>query len=177
MKNPTIYIRYGTDIDNRLLAELGAHTFQDAFGAENTPEDMAAYLAAEFTPEKQATELADPSSVFLIAEIEGRALGFARLKEGQSAPEIRGLRAIEIVRIYTSREWIGHGIGAILMKACLSEAEKRACDTIWLGVWERNLRARAFYRKWGFEEAGTHLFRLGDDLQTDRLMQRPVKMP
>ena len=61
------------------------------------------------------------------------------------------------------------------MKACLYEAEKRSCDTIWLGVWEHNPRARAFYRKWGFVEVGTQLFQLGDDLQNDLLMQRPVE--
>ena len=177
MKKPTIHVRYGTDIDNTLLAELGAQTFHDAFEAENTPEDMAAYLTAAFSPKKQAAELADPSSVFLIAEFEGTALAFARLKEKRPSAEITGLRTIELVRIYTSKEWIGNGIGTILMKACLSEAEKRGCATIWLGVWERNPRARAFYRKWGFEEVGTRIFRLGDDRQTDLVMQRPVKAP
>jgi GNAT superfamily N-acetyltransferase len=136
---------------------------------------MAAYLAASFSPEKQAAELADPSSVFLIAEIESAAVGYARLKESPSSAGIIGLRPIEIVRFYARKEWIGWGVGATLMKACLDEAEKRSCDTIWLDVWEHNPRARAFYRKWGFVEVGTQMFQLGDDLQTDLLMQRPVK--
>jgi GNAT superfamily N-acetyltransferase len=172
-----VNIRYATATDSTLLAELGARTFYDAFAADNTPENMTAYLAASFSPEKQATELADPLSVFLIAEAEGGAVGYARLREGQPPVAIAGLRPIEIVRLYARKEWIGHGVGATLMIGCLDEAEKRGCDTIWLDVWEDNPRARAFYRKWGFVEVGRQIFQLGDDLQNDLLMQRPVKAP
>jgi GNAT superfamily N-acetyltransferase len=170
-----IAVRYASAADNVLLAELGARTFYDSFAADNTPENMAAYLAASFSPAKQAAELADPSSVFLIAEVKGAPVGFARLRQGPPPAGITGLRPLEIARLYARQEWIGHGVGAALMQACLEEAEKRGCDTLWLDVWEHNLRARAFYRQWGFVEVGAQLFRLGDDLQNDLLMQRPVK--
>src|SRR5512135_2212766 len=117
-KNTGISIRYAIAADNGLLAELGARTFYDTFAADNTPENMRAYLAASFSPEKQAAELADPLSVFLIAEIEGKAAGFARLKEGRPAAGVTGLRPIEIVRIYARKEWLGQGVGAALMQAC-----------------------------------------------------------
>ena len=175
IKKAKINVRYATATDNALLAELGARTFHDTFAADNTPENMTPYLAASFSPEKQAVELADPSSVFLIAEVEGAAVGFARLKEGQPSAGITGLRPIEIVRMYSRKDWIGHGVGATLMKACFNESKKRGCDTIWLDVWEHNSRAGAFYRKWGFVEVGTQIFQLGDDLQNDLLMQRPVR--
>ncbi len=175
MNKAKINVRYATAADNALLAELGARTFHDTFAVDNTTENMTAYLAASFSPEKQAAELADPASVFLIAEVEGVTVGFARLKEGQPSVGITGLRPIEIVRMYACKEWIGHGVGATLLEACLNEAEKRGCDTIWLDVWEHNPRARAFYRKWGFVEVGTQIFQLGDDLQNDLLMQRPLK--
>jgi ribosomal protein S18 acetylase RimI-like enzyme len=169
-------IRYAAAADNALLAELGARTFQDTFGMDNTPENMKAYLAASFSPEKQASELADPLSVFLIAEIDGLPAGYARLKEGNHGIDKIGLRPVEIVRIYACKEWIGNGVGSNLMQACLKEAERRGCDTIWLSVWERNHRAIAFYRKWGFAEGGTQSFLLGDDLQNDLVMQRAVKI-
>jgi ribosomal protein S18 acetylase RimI-like enzyme len=175
MEEARIHIRYGVAADNTLLAQLGTRTFFDSFAAANTPENTAAYLAKSFGPEKQAAELAEPLSVFLIAEIDGAAAGFARLKEGQAHPAVSGVRPTEIVRIYACREWIGHGVGSALMRACLSEAEQRGCDVVWLGVWEHNPRAQAFYRKWGFEAVGTQLFMLGDDPQTDLVMQRPVK--
>jgi diamine N-acetyltransferase len=66
------------------------------------------------------------------------------------------------------------GVGAMLMQACLDEAVKQGCDTVWLDVWEPNVRARAFYRKWGFIEVGTQLFQLGSDLQHDLILQRSI---
>jgi diamine N-acetyltransferase len=174
MKPGQINIRFATAADNVLLAEVGARTFYDTFAADNTLEDMAAYLAASFSPEKQAAELADPATVFLIAEAEGQAIGYARLKEGPPAASITGSRPIEIVRFYARQDWIGQGVGAALMKACLAQAARRGCDTIWLDVWEQNLRARAFYAKWGFVPVGTQTFQLGADLQYDLLLARPV---
>ena len=176
MQKANVQIRYATAADNALLAKLGAQTFHDTFAADNTPENMVVYLATSFSPEKQAAELTDPASVFLIAEVEGVAVGYARLREGQPAAGITGSRPIEIVRFYARQEWMGQGVGATLMDACLDEAMQRGCDTIWLDVWERNLRARAFYHQWGFIEVGTQVFQLGEDFQNDLLMERPVNI-
>jgi len=172
-QNPNaISIRRGVATDNTLLAELGALAFAAAFAAENTPENMAAYLAEHFSPAKQAAELADPATAFLIAEQGGQAIGYARLKTGPAPACIRGERPIEIVRFYAHPNCIGHGIGAALMRACLDEATRLGCDTVWLDVWERNRRTIAFYQKWGFAVAGEQDFQLGDDLQHDLLMAR-----
>jgi diamine N-acetyltransferase len=167
-------IRHATSADNILLADLGRQTFYETFAADNTPADMAAYLAASFSPDKQAAELADPVSTFLIAEGNDIAIGYARLKAGQSAAGVTGRRPIEIVRLYARKNWLGQGVGAQLMQACLDEATKQGCDTIWLDVWEQNERARAFYCKWGFVEVGTQLFQLGSDLQHDLILQRAI---
>ena len=175
IKKAGIQIRYATTDDNTLLAELGARTFYDTFAADNTPENMTSYLAASFSPEKQAAELDDPLTMFFIAEVDDVPVGFARLKEGQPAVINIGTHPIEIVRIYACKEWIGHGVGATLMRACLNEAEKRGCDAIWISVWEHNIRAQIFYRKWGFVEVGSQIFQLGDDPQNDILMKRAVR--
>ena len=140
-------IRSASAADNLLLAELGRRTFLETFGPDNTPENMAAYLEASFGLEIQAAELADPATLFLIAE----------------------------VRFYSRQDWIGLGVGPVLMQACLAYARSRGCDVLWLDVWERNTRAQAFYRKWGFEVVGTQAFQLGSELQTDLLMQRPIE--
>jgi ribosomal protein S18 acetylase RimI-like enzyme len=174
MSSPDIKIRYAKSGDNIQLAEFGARTFSESFGADNAPEDMAAYLAESFSPEIQAVELADPSSVFLIAEIDGVLVGYARLKEGDAPVNVSGGRPVELVRIYAGVEWIGRGVGKALMEACLAEAVRRGCDLIWLGVWDRNPRAQAFYRKWGFVEAGSHPFKLGSDMQVDMVMVRVI---
>lgn len=170
----TVAIRLATIDDAALLAELGAKTFSDTFAADNTPENMAAYLAAAFSPAKQAAEIAEPGALFLIAEIDGNEVGYTRLHEGPAPECITGRRPIEIARFYARKEWIGGGVGGALMRAILAEAERRGCDVIWLDVWEHNPRAIAFYRKWGFEIAGEQSFQLGDDLQRDWLMQRPA---
>ena len=177
MDKAPVTIRYATAADNALLAEIGARAFADTFGPDNTAEDMAAYLAESFSPAKQAGELADPSGLFLIAEAAGETAGYARLKEGAPPGIASGRRPIEIVRFYALKDWIGRGVGAALMARCLAEAERRGCDAIWLDVWERNPRAIEFYRRWGFAEVGTQVFVLGDDRQTDILMQRRVSRP
>jgi diamine N-acetyltransferase len=161
--------------DAKILAELGARTFADSFAADNTPDDMAAYLAKSFSPEKQSAEMAEPGTVFLIAEEDGQPVGYIRLREGNVPECIGGLHPIEIVRLYAIKEMIGHGVGAALMKASIQEAKNRGSDVIWLDVWEKNPRAIAFYQKWGFEKVGEQGFQLGDDLQHDWLMARSTE--
>lgn len=167
-------IRYAVSTDNILLAEMGAQTFADSFAMDNTPENINAYLAASFSPEIQARELADAASKFLIIEQNGMAVGYAQLSFGHAPASVPSQKPMEIVRIYARKEWIGKGVGARLMTVCLCEAEAAGCDAVWLGVWEHNPRAIAFYRKWGFEQVGTQTFQLGDDLQTDWVMARPL---
>lgn len=170
----TITIRMANLQDANLLAEIGEETFADTFSADNTPDNMAEYLESAFSPEIQARELADPASVFLIADLEGETVGYARLVEGYVPPEVTGQHPIELARIYARKRWIGHGVGTALMQACLDLARGRGADTVWLGVWEKNPRAITFYQKWGFMMVGTQTFQLGDDPQTDWVMQRGV---
>lgn len=174
MSGPSIRIRIATRDDAELLARLGARTFRDTFGPDNTPEDMTAYLAQAFGPEKQAAELADPGTILLIAMFDEEAVGYARLREGPAPDCVPAGRPIEIVRFYAVAAWIGRGVGASLMAACLEHARRCGCDVIWLDVWERNVRAIAFYQRWGFAEVGTQDFILGSDVQRDLLMARPV---
>lgn len=170
-------IRYATSSDNRLLAEIGAETFRDTFAADNTPEDMARYLAEAFSPERQAAELAEPDSLFLIAEIGTDVAGYARLKfrPMPDADAVGTDGSVELARLYARNSWIGHGVGAALMNACQAAARERACTTIWLGVWERNQRAIRFYEKSGFTAVGEQIFQLGNDAQRDLIMARPVE--
>ena len=171
-----LIIRRANADDAGLLAELGARTFSETFAADNTPENMAAYLGSAFSPAQQATELADPLGLFQIAETDGVAVGYAMLRSGDLPEGVTGEKPIELVRLYVSRESLGSGVGAALMQACTVEAKQRGYQTLWLGVWENNSRAQAFYRKWNFHEVGTHVFQLGDDPQTDILMQRSISV-
>jgi ribosomal protein S18 acetylase RimI-like enzyme len=169
-----VTVRNATDADAVLLAEVGARTFSDTFAADNSPEDMAAYLATAFGPALQAAELADPSATFLIAEADGEAAGYAKLQLGDAPACVTGGKPIELVRLYAERKYLGRGVGAALMQACLLAAKRSGARTLWLGVWEHNHRAQTFYRKWGFTEVGSHEFRLGADIQTDILMVKEL---
>jgi diamine N-acetyltransferase len=167
-------VRRATLDDASLLAELGARTFYDTFVNDTTPQDMAAYLAATFDPQIQAAELADPQSVFFIAETDGVASGYAQLRAGEAEACVAGRKPVELVRLYVSRQWFGRGVGHVLMRACVDEARRAGYQTMWLGVWERNLRAQSFYRKWSFHVVGDHIFQVGSDPQTDLIMERAL---
>jgi len=167
-------IRRATENDASLLAELGARTFADSFGSQNTPEDMAAYLAASFGTELQQAELADPENTFLILEIDGIAIGYAQLRAGKPPACVAGSKAIELSRLYVESKFQGSGAGARLMEACLTKARRAGYETMWLGVWKQNVRAQAFYQRWNFSVAGEHVFQLGADQQMDWLMERSL---
>jgi diamine N-acetyltransferase len=169
-----VTIRSANIADANLLAELGKRTFHETFSPDNTREDMDAYLTSSFNPTQQTAELADPASTFMIAEVSGSAAGYAKLRAGEPATGIEGAKPIELVRLYVLREWLGQGVGEVLMRACLDEARSAGYETIWLGVWERNARAQAFYRKWGFRAVGEHVFQLGSDAQRDIVMEKSI---
>ena len=173
-QNPGLTIRRGTLADAALLSEFGASTFSETFAADNSPEDLAAYLATSFNLSQQTAELEDLASTFLIADVDGRAAGYAMLRESEPENGVEGANPVELVRLYVSRDWLGRGIGEQLMRACIEVARHDGYETIWLGVWERNARAQAFYRKWNFRTVGEHMFQLGSDLQRDLVMERTL---
>lgn len=154
---------------------MGASTFFDTFAKDNTPEDMAQHLAETFSPELQTRELLDPGLLHLVAEVDHASAGFARLHWGHRPAFLQeATQAIEIQRFYARQSFLGAGVGAALMAFILDLAKARGFDCVWLGVWEHNHRAQAFYRKWGFVECGEHPFVLGKDVQRDVLMARPL---
>lgn len=169
-----VEIRRATLADRDLLTGMGARMFADTFAADNTPEDMAAYLAKSFNPDKQTAELTDPQCIFLIAEVDGEPVGYTRLLFGPAPDCVKAIQPMEIVRLYADKEWIGHGIGSRLMAEAVETARRADCDIVWLDVWDRNERAISFYRRQGFEICGEQDFVLGGDVQHDWLMSKTV---
>ncbi len=174
-----IKIRPAAAGDAAALSRLAATTFRDTFEGENTPEDMRRYLEEAFTPEQQAAEIADPAATVLLAEHSSGSgdaglVGYAHLLSGEVPAAVLGADAIELKRLYVARAWHGRGVAQMLMDAAIDAARACGAQTIWLGVWERNPRAVAFYAKYGFVRVGEHTFVLGGDPQTDWLFARPV---
>lgn len=172
-------IRQASTDDAKLLTDLSYTTFWDAFAhhPKNAPDDLAHYMRQAFSVEQIAVELAEPKSIFLIAEIDGKPAGYAKLNIDNIEDGVTAERPIELARLYSHQEYIGKGVGQNLMDACFDLASERGHDVMWLGVWEFNPRAQAFYRKNGFREAGKHVFQLGTDPQTDLLMQKEMSDP
>ena len=172
-----IKIRRAVNDDAALLAELSRQTFHDAFHAhpKNAPADMAIYMEKAFSVGQTRRELDEENSIFLIAEIENAAAGYIKLKTGSREEPVIAENPIELCRLYSHQKYLGKGVGAKLMDAGLKIASENDCDVMWLGVWEFNPRAQAFYRKYGFREIGRHIFQLGSDAQIDLLMERRVE--
>jgi len=162
--------------DAALLAALAEQTFRDSFADENAQEDMDAYVQSAFSPARIQIELANPANVFLLASAEDRLIGYAKLRVGTTDPSVRGASPVELHRLYVDQSAIGTGVGAALMEASLNAARAGGHQTLWLGVWEQNPRAIAFYERWGFTRVGNHVFRLGSDDQIDLVMERPVDL-
>lgn len=171
-----INIRQATLDDAKPLTDLAYTTFWDAFAhhPKNAPDDLNHYMRQAFSLEQISTELAEESSIFLIAEIDCKPAGYAKLITGSVEDGIAASRPIELSRLYSHQEYLGKGVGQNLMDACIELAKELEHDVIWLGVWEFNPRAQRFYKKNGFSEVGKHTFLLGSDPQTDLLMQKEL---
>lgn len=169
-----IKIKKATESDAETLTELGRTTFIETFAKDNRKEDMDLYVVETFAPDKQLKELLDPNRRIEIAWDGNQAAGFLHLIESDPDPSVTGPKPIEILRLYVDSRWQGKGLGAALMERSLQIAREERFNTIWLGVWERNFRAQAFYKKYGFATVGKHIFRLGTDDQTDLIMARTI---
>jgi ribosomal protein S18 acetylase RimI-like enzyme len=171
-----IKVRRAMPEDAKVLTDLSYTTFWDAFHdhPKNAPHDLAAYMEQAFSVEQIAAELAEPKSVFLVADVEGELAGYAKLILDSTEPDITAELPIELSRLYSHQKFLGQGVGQSLMDASFEHAKKNGRDVMWLGVWEYNPRAQRFYKKNGFRYVGKHTFLLGSDPQIDLLMQKEI---
>jgi ribosomal protein S18 acetylase RimI-like enzyme len=169
-----IVIRAGASTDATALAELAARTFRETFAADNRPEDIAAHSARAYGTSQQERELADPEIATLLVEIDGQLAGYAQLRSGVPPTCVTGEEPVELWRFYVAQPWQGRGVAQALMREVERYAYLRGGRTLWLGVWERNERAKAFYHKNGFLDVGSHVFMVGTDAQTDRIFVRSL---
>jgi len=167
----TIAIKKVSQNDLDQLQKIGRQTFSETFSAGNTEENLKNYLETGFSTEKLTAELNDPNSEFYFALLDKKVIGYLKLNFGQSQTELKEDNALEIERIYVLKEFHGKKIGQLLYEKATQIAGKKNADYVWLGVWEENPRAINFYKKNGFVEFDRHVFRLGDDEQTDIMMK------
>ncbi|MDJ0837236.1 MAG: GNAT family N-acetyltransferase [Acidobacteriota bacterium] len=167
-------LRLAKPADVGILVRLMEQTFRDTYGEANTPENMDTYVGSAFNRNQITRELSDPAVTYLLAELEDEPAGYAKLHDREPPSCVTGPAPIELSRIYARTDLIGRGIGGILMRGCLDQAQGKGRKTMWLSVWQPNHRALEFYTKWSFRDVGTMTFVLGNDHQTDVVLARMV---
>jgi diamine N-acetyltransferase len=170
----TVQIRRADARDAALLAVIAERTFSDTFAHLNTAQNMAAHLASSYSPAIQRAQLESPAIRVLLLERDGEPLGYAQMRSGHRPDCVPPTATIELWRFYIDRSGIGSGLAQTLMQAVYAQAREAGAQSLWLGVWDQNARAIAFYRKCGFREVGAHPFHLGSEAQTDLIMLRDL---
>ena len=158
-----------SDIDQ--LQKIGRQTFYETFATGNTEENMTKYSDERFSAEKLTTELNDNNAEFYFATLNDNVIGYLKLNFGQSQTELQDEKALEIERIYVLKDFHGKNVGQLLYDKAIEVAKEKKSAYVWLGVWEENPRAINFYKKNGFVEFDKHIFKLGNDEQTDIMMK------
>lgn len=162
-----------SDVDK--LQTIAKETFVQTFAADNTQENIENYLAKGFSTEKLMGEIENPNSQFFFAEEDGNLRGYLKMNFGEAQTELNDPESVEIERIYVLKEFHGKKVGQRLYEIAIDIAREFNKNYIWLGVWEKNPRAISFYRKNRFEEFGKHIFRFGNEEQTDIMMKLSLK--
>ncbi|WP_416441420.1 GNAT family N-acetyltransferase [Leeuwenhoekiella sp. A16] len=157
------------DLDQ--LQRISKQTFAETFSSGNSEANMNDYLENSFSAKKLQNELNDTNAEIYFVELDKQVIGYLKVNFGQSQTEIKDVNALEIERIYVLSEFHGKKIGQLLYEKAMQISRQRNVDYVWLGVWEENLRAIRFYEKNGFVKFDKHIFKLGDDEQTDIMMK------
>ena len=157
------------------LQRIGRQTFQETFADSNSEENMKSYLEEGFSLEKLTREVNNVNSEFYFSKIDNEVIGYLKVNFGESQTELKDNKALEIERIYVSKEFHGKNVGQLLYNKAIEVAEQKDSEYVWLGVWEQNPRAIRFYEKNGFEVFDKHIFKLGNDEQTDIMMKLKLK--
>jgi len=164
-----IKLRRITAADALVLSAIAKQTFFDTFTGTCKEADMQSFLQEYFNEARLSKEISDDNNLYFFAEYEGTPVGYLQFMEDYSGlPVMKKWKALELKRIYVSKEFHGKGIAQQLMDFTLTYAKEQGYEVVWLGVWEHNDRAQQFYKKYGFVDSGhTHDFPIGDTPQTD----------
>ncbi|WP_348786592.1 GNAT family N-acetyltransferase [Leifsonia sp. NPDC080035] len=178
----TVGIRPARPGDEAGLAAVAAVTFPLACPPHATDEAKAEFIATHLSEERFAEYLTDPSRRILLAEDErGSAIGYTLLNVGEPADgdvraAIRIRPTVELSKCYVLPGHHGEGVAGRLMTESLAAAAEAGAAGVWLGVNELNARAQRFYGKHGFERVGSKRFLVGDRLEDDWVMERPLAL-
>jgi diamine N-acetyltransferase len=164
-------IRPASPDDGPDLARFGGETFLETFGHLYPEDDKAFFLAERFSLERTLEDIKEHGRYIQLAFRNEALVGFidcGPLSLPVQAPEPS---ALEIYRLYVARSEFGTGLGKALMLAALGWARSEGAPALYLGVFNANQRAQAFYHKFGFDIVGAYLFKVGNTLDDERIMR------
>jgi ribosomal protein S18 acetylase RimI-like enzyme len=164
-------IRQADISDVKIICALGVTTFYEAYYEQDNSGDLASYVLESFNQAQIKNEFNDTNSTFFIAELNGKAVGYAKLREDSAVDCLENENAVELHRIYVLERAKGKGVGGALLNRCFAAARAKGYETIWLGVWERNSAAIKFYERLGFVKVGEVLFPYGETIGTNYVMK------
>lgn len=170
----TVRIKKCTLEDINLLLKISRDTFIETFKQQNSPESLNTYLERAFNLKQLEKELSNISSQFFFVYLNHKIAGYLKVNTNRAQSEEMGDESLEIERIYIKRHFQKHGLGKYLLNKAMEIAMQQNIKKIWLGVWEENKNAIAFYEKMGFIQAGSHSFLMGDEEQIDFIMTKTL---
>jgi diamine N-acetyltransferase len=160
------------DLD--VLQVISIETFNDTFKEQNSPKNMKAYLDKAFNTKQLQSELSNDSSAFYFIYSDDKLAGYLKININEAQSEKMTDESLEVERIYIRKDFQKEGLGKHLMNEAIKIALLRNKKIIWLGVWEKNLKAIEFYKKNGFVQTGVHSFHMGDEEQKDLIFNRAL---
>ena len=169
-----INIKKCTLEDSHTLQEISYETFNETFKDQNSPENMNAYLEEAFNIKQLEKELSTISSQFFFVYFNHEVAGYLKVNTNEAQSEDMSDESLEIERIYVKNEFQKNGLGKYLFNNALDIAMELNIKEVWLGVWEKNENAIAFYKKMGFDQTGVHSFTMGDEEQMDFIMTKTL---
>jgi len=167
-------IRLATLDDVPVLCALGAATFRQTYRAISDPREVDEYADEHFTPVRVAAWFREPCARTLLAVAGGAPAGYAHLRRARVPACVADREAIELSRLYLLGSAQGGGLGSTMMATALAQAAELEARSVWLGAYDRNVRALAFYARHGFVQVGTHEFEFGGRTYADPVLTRPV---
>lgn len=168
------YIRPAAPNEADLIVALATTTFYETYFELDKPLDLAHYIAKNFNPAKIQSELSNPDSTFFISFFGEKAIGYVKLRENSRVDCIAEKNVIELQRIYILQKMLGNGFGEKMLRHCLEKAAEKGYRSIWLSVWEYNLKAQSFYEKQGFTRVGTMPYPYGSEIATNFVMKKDL---
>lgn len=153
------------------LLTFAKSNFIHTYAHLNDPQNFQAYLDKAFSKANFQAEMEAPNAQFYLLKKEEELIGYIKLNFNKGAEKLKAEEAVEIERIYVKPEAKGKGYGKILIDTAKRAAKEQSKKQLWLGVWEQNSKAIGFYKKMGFEQFGSHVFMIGEEVQNDYLMK------